>query len=189
MTENAAASPLTILTVTAIAALIFLLIAWGWRNRTRRQQDLTAPAAVPQQVLESEPGAAAEGMYVSTVRGRDWLDRVAVHGLGLRTNARMEVHQDGVALLRSGTENLFIPAGDLTDVRLESGMQGKFVERDGLIVISWLLGGEEVSTGFRTRAAADRALLVSALQDLVGVDPALRAAAADPTAPADPADR
>ena len=60
------------------------------------------------------------------------------------------------ALLRSGADNLFIPAADLTDVRRESGMNGKFVEKDGLLVVSWLLGGQEVSTGFRTRAAADR---------------------------------
>ncbi|MEU3845965.1 hypothetical protein AB0E44_03125 [Micrococcus terreus] len=181
MTENAAASPLTLLTVAAIAALIFALIAWGWRNRKRRQQDLAAPAGVPQRVLDAEPLAGAEGMYVSTVRGRDWLDRIAVHGLGLRTTARLEVHPDGVALLRSGAENMFIPAADLTDVRLESGMQGKFVERDGLLVVSWMLGADEVSTGFRTRAAADRAPLMEAVQSLTGTATAAVPATPDPT--------
>ena len=185
MTDNAAASPLTALTAVAIALVVFALIAWGWRNRKRRQHDVAAPPPVPEHVLAQEPSAGADGMYVSTVRGRDWLDRVAVHGLGLRTDARMEVHPDGVALLRSGADNLFIPAADLTDVRLESGMQGKFVERDGLVVVSWLLGGDEVSTGFRTRAAADRAPLMTALQDLAGADLGTRPSAADPSEPTD----
>ena len=166
MTDNAAASPLTAIAAVTIALVVFALIAWGWRNRKRRQQDVAAPADVPEQVLEQEPLSAAEGMYVSTVRGRDWLDRIAVHGLGLRTTARVEVHPQGIALLRSGAQNLFIAAEDVTDVRLESGMQGKFVERDGLLVISWLLGGDEVSTGFRTRAAADRDPMLHALQSL-----------------------
>ncbi len=171
MTENAAASPLTALTVVVIAAVLFSLIAWGWRGRQRRQQDLAAPAPLPQELLDAEPTAGAEGMYVSTVRGRDWLDRVAVHGLGVRTQARLEVHPSGVALLRSGADNLFIPAADLTDVRRESGMNGKFVEKDGLLVVSWLLGGQEVSTGFRTRAAADRDPLQTALQSLTTTAP------------------
>ncbi|MFC0249845.1 hypothetical protein ACFFIO_15165 [Citricoccus parietis] len=159
-----------ILTVIGLA-VVLLLMWWGWRNRKRRQQDIAAPAPVPAKVLESEPLAGAEGMYVTTVRGRDYLDRIAVHDLGLRTNARLEVHRAGVALLREGGSNLFIPQSDLREVRLDSGMSGKFVEKGGLLVISWTLGDREVSTGFRTRAADDRDPLLTAIQALIEGEP------------------
>jgi hypothetical protein len=151
--------------------VVVVLMWWGWRNRKRRQQDIPAPAPVPAEVLESEPLAGAEGMYVTTVRGQDYLDRVAVHDLGLRTNARLEVHPSGVAVLREGGANLFIPQADLRHVRLDSGMSGKFVEKGGLLVVSWTLGTHEVSTGFRTRAADDRDPLLTAIQSLVEGEP------------------
>jgi hypothetical protein len=155
-----------ILTVIVVIAVVALM-GWGWRNRKRRQQDIAAPAPVPAALLEADPLAGAEGMYVSTVRGRDYLDRIAVHGLGLRTNARLEVHPDAVVVLREGSQNFSIPAADLLEVGLDSGMSGKFVESGGLIVVTWLLGGQEVTTGFRTRAAEDRDPLRSAIARIV----------------------
>lgn len=151
--------------------ILVVLMWWGWRNRKRRQQDVAAPAAVPESVLGAEPRAGAEGMYVSTVRGQDYLDRIAVHRLGLRTNARLEVHGAGVALFRQDSPNLFIPRADLRQVSLGSGMSGKFVEKDGLLVMTWLLDGQEVSTGFRTRTAPDRDPLLDALTELLAASP------------------
>lgn len=154
---------LTVIVLIAIVALMW----WGWRNRKRRQQDIAAPAALPPALLEATPLAAAEGMYVNTVRGRDYLDRIAVHGLGVRTNARLEVHPEGVAVLRQGSANFLIPAADLLEAGLDSGMSGKFVEQGGLVVVTWLLGGQEVTTGFRTRAAAERDPLRTAIARIV----------------------
>jgi hypothetical protein len=51
-------------------------------------------------------------------------------------------------------------------------MAGKFVEKDGLAVLTWSLGGTLVDTGFRTRRAEDKARLVAAVQ---AVAPARRA--------------
>jgi hypothetical protein len=50
-------------------------------------------------------------------------------------------------------------------------MAGKFVEMDGLLVLSWMLGAKELDTGFRTRWAEDKALLLSTLQDLISAAP------------------
>lgn len=161
--EYAVIGSVTVIVVLALGALMW----WGWRNRKRRQQDIAAPAPVPAGLLEAVPLAGAEGMYVNTVRGRDYLDRIAVHGLGLRTNARLEVHPDGVTVLREGSENFLIPAADLVEVRLDAGMSGKFVESGGLIVVTWRLGGQEVTTGFRTRAAGDRDPLRAAIARIV----------------------
>lgn len=157
-----------VVALTVVVVVVLLAALWlGWRNRKRRQHDIGAPHIVPTQLLDMEPRAAGEGMYVTTVRGRDWLDRIAVYELGLRTAARLEVHRTGVVVLREGSSNLYVPTGDLTDVRLESGMNGKFVEKQGLIVFSWLLGGQEVSTGFRTRSAAAKRPLYETLSDLL----------------------
>jgi hypothetical protein len=157
------------LAMLAIVAVVFGLLAAGWRNRLRRQSDVDPLPDVP-----AEPGpvwAAAEGQYVATTTARDWLDRIAAHGLGIRTNAELSVHQQGVLIDRSGAVPLFIPASDLTGVRLESGMAGKFVEKDGLVVLSWKLGDRELDTGFRTRRADDKPVLLEALQNLISAAP------------------
>lgn len=154
--------------LTVIGLVVFILLMWwGWRNRKRRQQGLAAPAPVPADVLKAEPLAGAEGMYVSTVRGQDYLDRMAIHGLGLRSNARLEVHASGVALLREGSPNLFIPRADLREVGLGSGMSGKFVEKDGLVMVTWTLDGQKVTSGFRTRSARDRDPVLDAVRSLL----------------------
>jgi hypothetical protein len=50
-------------------------------------------------------------------------------------------------------------------------MAGKFVEKDGLLVVSWMLGSRELDTGFRTRRAGDKAPLLTALQELISAAP------------------
>ena len=72
---------------------------------------------------------------------------------------------------RSGAGPVFIPAASLTGVRQESGMAGKFVEKDGLLVLSWMLGSRELDSGFRTRHADDKTILLNALQDLIPAAP------------------
>lgn len=151
-----------------IIVVLVALMALGWRNRLRRQSDVPAPPGPP-----SDPGPAlyeAEGQYVATTTAGDWLDRIAVHGLGLRGNAAAVVHPHGVVITRTGARTVYIPRADLTSVQLTGGMTGKFVEKEGLVVITWRLGAERVDTGFRTRHAADKAQLVAAVAALVPAD-------------------
>jgi hypothetical protein len=152
-----------------VCAVVVLLIALGWRNRIRRQAAVAAPAAAPAQL--SEPLAGADGQYVSTTTAGDWLDRIAVHGLGLKSNAQLGIHAEGVLFSRHGAPDVFIPAADLDGARLESGMAGKFVEKDGLLVLRWTLGDREVDTGFRPRRAADLKLLAAAAERLAAGEP------------------
>jgi hypothetical protein len=153
----------------ALAVVVFALLAAGWRNRLRRQSDVEALPAVPAEL--SAPLAAANGQYVASTTAGDWLDRIAVHNLGIRSNAELSIHPEGVLFERSGAGPVFIPAGRLTGVRQESGMAGKFVEKDGLLVISWMLGARELDSGFRTRHADDKSTLLNALQDLISAAP------------------
>jgi hypothetical protein len=153
----------------AIVAVFLALMGLGWRNRLRRQSGVAAPPAVP-----ADPGQElyrTEGQYVATTTAGDWLDRIAVHGLGVRSEAVATVHPDGVLLARRGAPDVYVPRSDLTGVRFESGMTGKFVEKDGLVVLTWLLNGNRVDTGFRTRHAADKAQLLAAVAALTPTPP------------------
>lgn len=157
------------LIMLALAVGIFAMLAAGWRNRLRRQADVEPLPAIP-----AELGAAvavADGQYVASTTAGDWLDRIAVHHLGIRTNAELSVHPEGVLFDRSGADPVFIPAASLTGVRLESGMAGKFVEKDGLLVLGWMLGTRELDSGFRTRHADDKTTLLNALQNLIPAAP------------------
>ncbi|WP_457950258.1 PH-like domain-containing protein [Pseudarthrobacter sp. alpha12b] len=158
------------LAMLAVVAVVFVLLAVGWRNRLKRQSDVEQLPQVP--AAPGEPTAAADGQYVATTTAGDWLDRIAVHGLGIRTNSTLEVYPHGVLYERSGAPALYIPAASLADVRQDSGMAGKFVEKDGLLVLAWTLGAHELDTGFRTRRAADKDKLYQALQDLISSAPA-----------------
>lgn len=160
---------LPVLLMLGLAAAVFVLLGLGWRNRLRRQSDVEALPAAPAEL--TVPLAGADGQYVTTTSAGDWLDRIAVHNLGLRTNAELSVHSEGVLVNRTGAGPVFIPAARLTGVRLESGMAGKFVEKDGLLVVSWMLGSRELDTGFRTRRAEDKTTLLDALQDLISAAP------------------
>lgn len=156
---------LPLVVTLAIIVLLFALIGAGWRNRLRRQRHVAPLPPVP---AETGPAlATVGGQYVVTTTTGDWLDRIAVHGLGIRTNATLRVFPDGVVLDRSGAQSLYIGRDRLVDVSTTSGMAGKFVEKDGLVVLSWRLGELAVDTGFRTRSAADRAPLVTALNTLL----------------------
>ncbi|WP_427007472.1 hypothetical protein [Pseudarthrobacter sp. H2] len=157
------------LATLALVAVAFVLLTIGWRNRLRRQSDVDPLPEVPAEL--GAPLAAADGQYVASTTAGDWLDRIAVHHLGLRTNAGLSVHPEGALFERAGAGPVFIPAGRLTGVRLESGMAGKFVEKDGLLVLSWRLGARELDTGFRTRHAEDKTLLLDTLQDLISAAP------------------
>ncbi|MDQ0825727.1 hypothetical protein QFZ60_001900 [Arthrobacter sp. B2I5] len=158
------------LTMLAVVAVVFVLLAIGWRNRLKRQSDVEQLPQVP--AAPGEPTAVAEGQYVATTTAGDWLDRIAVHGLGIRTNATLAVFPHGVLYERSGAPALYIPASSLTGVRQDSGMAGKFVEKDGLLVLGWTLGAHGLDTGFRTRRGADKDVLYQALQDLISSAPA-----------------
>ncbi len=157
------------LAMLAFAVVVIALLGIGWRNRLRRQADVEPLPEVPAAL--GNPLAAADGQYVASTTSGDWLDRIAVHGLGIRTNAELNVYPQGVLFDRSGAGPVFIPAARLTGIRQDSGMAGKFVEKDGLLVLSWMLGDRELDTGFRTRRAQDKTTLLMALQELISAAP------------------
>ncbi|MEZ2389608.1 hypothetical protein AB6813_08645 [bacterium RCC_150] len=157
------------LIVLSAVLVVFALLALGWRNRLKRQADVERLPDVPEAL--SPAVVVVPGQYVASTTAGDWLDRIAVHGLGIRSNAELSVHAEGVLFDRSGAGPLFVPRAALRETRQDSGMAGKFVEKDGLVVITWILGGRELDTGFRTRIAADKQHLIEALQELISAAP------------------
>lgn len=149
----------------SIIIVVFGLIGWGWRNKLKRQQDVAPLPAVPDDV--GPASLSVGGQYVVTTVAGDWLERIAVHGLGIRTNAELSIHPDGVLIARSGAADIFIATQALHEVGTIAGMAGKFVEKDGLVVLTWQLGEQEVDTGFRTAAAEAKKPLLEALKALL----------------------
>jgi hypothetical protein len=159
--------------VAVVLVLVLLAWAgmwWGWRGRTRRQEGLSAPHELPDALADRAAAEGIEATYVSTTSAPDWLDRITVHGLGVRSEARVLATEDGIAVVRTGAPDLLVPAGDLRDVRRESVRAGKAVTGQGLLVWDWDLGDALVSTAVAPRRDADRDALQTRIRALIDHD-------------------
>jgi hypothetical protein len=161
--------PLRILLVLLMLAVIALVLAGmraGWRRRARGQGDVIAPD-LPAEVLADVVVGPVWGVYVGSTNHGDWLDRIVVHDLGVRSRAVAEIGSSGVALRREGARDVFIPASGVRGAEFARGIAGKAYERDGVLVITWDLGGRLVDTGFRADVAGDQRRLRDAILGLV----------------------
>lgn len=155
---------LFLLVVPAIFGLMYL----GWRGRGRRQDDVEPPARTPPEGgVGTAVVAPVAGTYVSTVRAGDWLDRVVVYGLGVRSRATLHAGEAGLWFERVGAPDVFVPTADLLAVRTETGIAGKYTVGEGVLVVRWRIGGTELDTGFRPRQWATAAVLAADLVPLV----------------------
>lgn len=151
-----------VLVVVAVIALVLLAMRRGWRRRASRQADIPAPA-VPSATGTDTGAAGFPGVYVGTTTHGDWLDRVVVHDLGVRSRMLAEVGPQGVAIWREGARDLLIPAASVRGAGLARGIAGKAYERDGVLVITWDLGGRLMDTGLRADTAEDQRTLLDAV--------------------------
>ncbi|TCC23043.1 hypothetical protein [Kribbella speibonae] len=136
----------------------------GWRNRQSRQADLAPLPTAPETTTRG-----VEGVYVATTSAGDWMDRIAVHELGVRATADLAVSEAGLIFHRQGAADVFIPADHLTGVRTDRGIAGKVTaEKSGLVVVTWTHDGRELDTGFRPRRKADTAALTASISTLIG---------------------
>jgi hypothetical protein len=153
------------LAVLALLSGVYWLMWRGWKNRAAWQADLPVPSsAAPGDAVF---GAPSEGVYASTTVSGDWLDRIAAHGLGVRSNARISVGKSGVLVAREAAPDLFIPADDLVGAQLAPGIAGKVTGGDGVVLVTWRLGGATLDSGFHPRAKGDRARLVDEVDAVI----------------------
>jgi hypothetical protein len=139
----------------------------GWRTRQARQTDLAPLPPVP----GDDKSHGVEGVYVATTAAGDWMDRIAVHELGVRSTADLAVSEAGLIFHRQGAADVFIPADHLTGVRTDRGIAGKVTaEKSGLVVVTWNHDGRELDTGFRPRRKADTAPLTESISTLIGAE-------------------
>ena len=132
--------------VVVFLAVLLLLMVLGWMGRRRRQRDI-----VPLQAAPVDLGAVLttlNGKYVATTGSGDPLDRIAVHGLGFRSNVTAVVAETGILLQLPG-KDLFIPRGDVRDIRRATWTIDRVVEKDGLHLIEWMLGDRVVDSYLR----------------------------------------
>jgi hypothetical protein len=163
VTQFAARIGLTVLLLAVFGGLCWLM--WrGYQRRAGRQADLPEPASSAPRDLD--PADAVEGIYASTTTHGDWLDRIAVHGLGVRSNANLTVAGEGVFFAREAAPDLFIPAAAVVGAELAPGIAGKVTGGEGVVLITWHLGERTLDTGFHPRAKAERERLVEAVNAL-----------------------
>lgn len=163
-TEQAAVTdwPMRILLVGIFLALIIAALYGmrrGWRGRIARQQNFPSPTHEPPAGWLAAGEVA--GMYVGTVRAGDWLDRIAAHGLGVRSRAVLHWSLVGDVLQvwceREGAPSLFIP--EVEAVGLGRGIAGTVRSTDSVWILRWNLGDEQVETGFRASQTSDHEAL------------------------------
>ena len=142
--------PLRIALVVAMLAVIGLAL-WGmrrgWVNRQARQADVPAPLESP-----TDPDvwvAEVQGVFIGTSRAGDWLDRIAVHDLGIRSRATVHAGSSGVWIEREAARSCWIPREAVLAVRLDRGVSATARSKESVIIIQWQLGGSLIETGFR----------------------------------------
>ncbi|MFM7211759.1 MAG: hypothetical protein ACKOFP_09955 [Actinomycetota bacterium] len=151
--------------VFATIALVLLAMRRGWLARAGRQGDIPAPHSVAPETWAAD-GPAIPGLFIGSTVSGDWLDRVVVHDLGVRSRAELSMSTDGVLFGRTGAGDVFIPRRDLRGARADRGIAGKAYERDGVVVVTWQLGGRVIDSGFRADPSWGQA---AALDGLLGL--------------------
>ncbi|WP_407317780.1 hypothetical protein UQW22_14405 [Isoptericola halotolerans] len=159
-----------------IGALLLTLVLTGRRRLAARTRPLVPrPPALPadEVALGAVRLGPLEATYVSSTLSGDWLARVGAHGLGDRSAAHVTVLDGGVVVDRDGAPPVLVPVAALRAVGTAPGMAGKYVGRDGLVVLTWQVpsdgetGAALLDTGLRTRFTADNARLVEAVRSLI----------------------
>lgn len=137
-----------VLACVVLFVLLLFGLRWGWRARGRRQADLPALPSVPSE-LTGDLAPPLTGLYVGSTISTQWQNRIVVHRLGERAEARARLGAEGVLIERQGSSSIFIPTERLIDARLEPALAGKVVGRGGLLVLRWQLGDQLLDTGIR----------------------------------------
>lgn len=150
-----------VLAIVGFVALCFLLMLRGWRSRQGRQAFLPAP--VPPPATATTVTGAVPGLFVGTTFAGRWLDRVAVHGLSDRATARLSLTEQGMQVEREGAAALFVPYADIESAAPGDALAGKVMGKDGLLLVTWLLGGTALTSGFRADEHAEHAVLAAAI--------------------------
>ncbi|MEU2118338.1 hypothetical protein ABZ567_22495 [Streptomyces sp. NPDC016459] len=145
-------------------AFVYWLMRQGWKWRGSLQSDLPElPTAPP------TAGAAKltlSGRYHGSTTAGQWLDRIVAHGLGTRSRVELTLTDAGLAVVRPGANDFFVPAEALRQARLDKGIAGKVLAEGGLLVVTWAHGDTLLDSGFRSDRAAEHTAWVDAINSM-----------------------
>ena len=153
-----------VLMVIAVIAVAVWAMRAGWKARQRRQEHIPEP--VRQAPEDFTALASAEGIYLGTSIHADWLDRVAVHGLGMRARASMSVGNMGFHFAMTGASDVFVTTESILSARVDSGVAGSVRSKESVIVVTWMLGDSTLDSGFRAYEAREQLALMRAIEAL-----------------------
>jgi hypothetical protein len=148
-----------------LVAVVVLLVYLSNRSVRRAQEQVIPKPADSLNVLH--PHSA---YYVSTVFADKALTRVWAHGLGGRGKAFLYIGAEGISISRHGEPGFLIPTKSLTGVARASATIDKAVERDGLLVLLWTLGADELATHLRIVNHEKRKVMESLITEATGVE-------------------
>ncbi|GHE02338.1 PH-like domain-containing protein [Streptomyces alanosinicus] len=146
-------------------ALVYWLMREGWKWRGTLQSDLPAPPSAPEETGPAK--LELSGRYHGSTTAGQWLDRIVAHGLGTRSRAELTLTEEGLQVERPGASDFFVPAAALRGARLDKGIAGKVLTEDGLLVVTWALGGKLIDSGFRSDHAAEHTEWVDTLNQMI----------------------
>jgi len=147
-----------VIVVLALIALALWGMRRGWLNRRHRQADIPEPPAQPP--ADVDLGEPVEGLFAGTGTSGDWMDRIVVFDLGIRSRAAVSWGPAGIWFARQGARDLFIPAAAVTAVRADRGVAGTVRSRDSMVVVTWRLGERLLDTGFRADVTSAHATVL-----------------------------
>ncbi|MEV4330033.1 hypothetical protein AB0K02_05745 [Streptomyces sp. NPDC049597] len=146
-------------------AFVYWLMRQGWKWRGSLQSDLPELPAVPERLNEAK--LTMSGRYHGSTTAGQWLDRIVAHGLGVRSRAELTLTDEGLAVVRPGAVDFFVPKEALREARLDKGIAGKVLAEGGLLIVTWEHGGKLIDSGFRFDHAAEQSTWADALTALV----------------------
>ncbi|WP_443045118.1 PH-like domain-containing protein [Streptomyces sp. NBC_00223] len=150
-------------------ALVYWLMRQGWQWRRTLQGGLPALPQPPEPTGDvPEPLLTLQGRYHGSTTAGEWLDRIVVHGLGVRSKAALTLTEQGLTVDRTGAPGFHVPAAALRGARLDRAIAGKVLPEGGLLVITWEHGGTLIDSGFRSDHAAEHSAWVTAIGRLSG---------------------
>lgn len=152
------------LVVILIITVVLLLMLRSWRRRRARDSHLSG-YPIP---AKWTPTFEVDVLYVATTAGDNPVERLAITGLAFRSQARLELADEGVLLAPKGDEPVFIPAHAIIEVATASWAIDRGVEDGGLVVIGWLAredntGSVAVDSYIRARAVGDAVRIVQTI--------------------------
>ncbi|MFC8765361.1 hypothetical protein ACFUAG_32205 [Streptomyces sp. NPDC057193] len=145
-------------------AFVYWLMRQGWKWRGSLQSDLPElPAAPP---AAGPARLTLSGRYHGSTTAGQWLDRIVAHGLGTRSRVELTLTDAGLAVVRPGANDFFVPAEALREARLDKGIAGKVLAEGGLLIVTWAHGGTLLDSGFRSDRAAEHTAWVEAINSM-----------------------